>query len=68
MRKTQHITVMSKYFYTLIYLLLENSAELFSNLMNLGEIYIFLYQHHESGKRLFYNFLTHFLTIKRSGI
>jgi len=41
-----------------LYLLIENSAKHFSNLMNLGEIYIFLYQQLESGKRLFDTFLT----------
>jgi len=37
-----------------LYMLLENSAKHFTNLMNLKEIYIFLYQQLESGKRIFY--------------
>jgi len=33
--------------------------------MNVGEIYIFLYQQLESGKRLYYNSLTYFLFLKK---
>jgi len=58
-RKTQHIIATSICLYTFIYLLLINSAKHFSNLMNLGEIYIFLFQQLELGKR-FLQPLTHF--------
>jgi len=44
--------------------ILENSVKYFRNLMNLGEIYIFLYQQFESGKRLFLQLFDTFLNIK----
>jgi len=39
---------------------LKNSAKHFSNLMNLGEIFIFLYPQLGSGKRLFITFWHNF--------
>ena len=50
-----------------LYMLLENS-EKYSNLINLEEIYIVLYQQLESGKRLFTTLFLHIFDDNKSGI